>query len=118
LKLSENTNIPELMKIIIDSLRDKKVEDLVVLDVGELVSYTDYLVIGTGNNGPHVQTLSSAAAKLIKIPNVGGVRLESDAVSSWALIDAGDFIIHLFQPDARKFYKLEQLWEDAKAIEV
>jgi ribosome-associated protein len=116
--LPEKNNVPELMKIIVESLRDKKVEDLKVLDVRKLVTYTDFLVIGTGNNSPHVQALADSVAKLIKIPHVGGVRMEKDAVSSWVLIDADDFIVHLFQPDARKFYKLEQLWEDAKVIEV
>ncbi|GAB4278157.1 MAG: ribosome silencing factor [Candidatus Rifleibacteriota bacterium] len=116
--MPDKQKFPELMKIIIDSLRDKKVENLKVLEVSDLVSYTDYLVIGTGNSSLHVQTLADAAAKLIKVPNVGGVRMEKDAVSSWVLIDAGDFIIHIFQPEARKFYRLEQLWEDAKEIEV
>jgi ribosome-associated protein len=116
--LTAKKNVPELMKIIIDSLKEKKVENLKVLDVTKLVSYTDFLLIGTGNNSPHVQALADAAAALIKIPHVGGVRMEKDAVSSWVLIDAHDFIIHLFQPEARKFYKLEQLWEDAAVIEV
>lgn len=116
-KLQEN-KVPELMKIIVESLREKKVANLTILDVSELVSYTDHLIIGTGNNSPHVQALADAASKLLKVPNIGGVRMESDAISSWVLIDAGDFIIHLFQPDARKYYKLEQLWEDATVIEV
>lgn len=116
--MPDNNKIPELMKIIIDSFRQKKIEDLRVLDVSSLVSYTDYLVIGTGKNSPHVKTLADAASELIKIPEVGGVRIEKDAVSSWILIDAGEFIIHLFQPEARKFYRLEQLWEDAKTVEV
>jgi ribosome-associated protein len=107
-----------MMKIIIDALHEKKVEDLKILDVGSLVSYTDYLVIGTGNNSPHVQTLADTVAQIIKVPNVGGVRRESDAASSWILIDAGDFIVHLFQPDARKFYRMEKLWEDAPVVEV
>lgn len=116
--MAAKKNVPELMKIIVDSLREKKVENLKVLDVTKLVSYTDYLVIGTGNNSPHVQALADAAARLIKVPHVGGVRMEKDAVSNWVLIDADEFIIHLFQPEARKFYRLEQLWEDAAEIEV
>ncbi|MFZ5951401.1 MAG: ribosome silencing factor [Candidatus Rifleibacteriota bacterium] len=116
--MAAKKKIPELMKIIVDSLREKKIENLRVLDVTKLVSYTDYLVIGTGNNGPHIQALADAAAGLIKVPNQPGVRMEKDAVSSWVLIDADDFIVHLFQPEARKFYKLEQLWEDAADVEV
>jgi len=110
-------SIPESIKIIIETLRDKKVEDLNVLDVTAMVPYTDYLIIGTGNSAPHVQTLADAVAKLIKIPDVGGVRMEADQASSWVLIDGGEFVLHIFQPKARKFYNLDDLWGDAQRVE-
>ena len=109
--------LPESIKIVVEALKDKKVEDLTVLDVTGLVPYTDYFIIGTGNNAPHVQTLADTVAKLVKIPNVGGVRLEADQTSTWVLIDGGEFVLHIFQPKARKFYNLEDLWEDAARIE-
>jgi len=109
--------LPESIKIVVEALKDKKVEDLAVLDVTGLVPYTDYFIIGTGNNAPHVQTLADTVAKLVKIPNVGGVRLEADQTSTWVLIDGGEFVLHIFQPKARKFYNLEDLWEDAARIE-
>jgi len=116
--LSKSKAVPESIKIVIDALKDKKVEDLVVLDLTGLVPYTDYFIIGSGNSSTHVQTLADTVAKLIKIPNVGGVRLESDQAANWILIDGGDFVLHIFQPKARKFYNLEDLWEDAPQIEV
>ncbi|PKL47942.1 MAG: ribosome silencing factor [Candidatus Riflebacteria bacterium HGW-Riflebacteria-2] len=116
--LSKSTAVPESIKIIIEALKDKKVEDLVVLDLIGLVPYTDYFIIGSGNSSTHVQTLADTVAKLIKIPNVGGVRLESDQAANWILIDGGEFVLHLFQPKARKFYNLEDLWEDAPQLEV
>ncbi len=112
------SKFPESIKIIVEALKDKKVEDLAVLDVTGLVPYTDYFIIGTGNNAPHVQTLADTVAKLVKVPNVGGVRLEADQTSTWVLIDGGDFVLHIFQPKARKFYNLEDLWEDAPRVEV
>ncbi|KAF1081856.1 MAG: hypothetical protein GQF41_1496 [Candidatus Rifleibacterium amylolyticum] len=116
--MSKSKAVPESIKIIIDALKDKKVEDLVVLDLTGLVPYTDYFIIGSGNSSTHVQTLADTVAKLIKIPHVGGVRLESDQAANWILIDGGDFVLHIFQPKARKFYNLEDLWEDAPQIEV
>lgn len=110
-------SVPESIKIIIETLKDKKVEDLKVLDVTGMVPYTDYFIIGTGNSAPHVQTLADSVAKLIKIPNVGGVRLEADQTSNWVLIDGGEFVLHIFQPKARTFYNLEDLWEDAPRVE-
>jgi len=116
--LSAVRQVPESIKIVIEALKDKKVENLAVLDVTSLVPYTDYFIIGTGNNAPHVQTLADTVAKLIKVPNAGGVKLEADLTSNWVLIDGDEFVLHLFQPKARTFYNLEDLWEDAPRIEV
>jgi ribosome-associated protein len=104
--------VSETIKIVVEALKDKKVENLAVLDVTGLVPYTDYFIIGTGNNAPHVQALADTVARLIKIPNVGGVRLEADQTSNWVLIDGGEFVLHLFQPKART-YNLEDLSVDA-----
>lgn len=112
------TEMPPILKEIIEALNDKKVEDLKILNLSGLVSYTDYFVIGTGRNLPHIQALGDAAGKVIKVPNVGGVKREGGNASNWILIDGGDYIIHLFQPEARKFYNLEELWEDAPTVEV
>jgi ribosome-associated protein len=109
--------VPETVKIVIEALKDKKVENLAVLDVTSLVPYTDYFIIGTGNNAPHVQALADTVAKLIKVPEARGVRIEADQTANWVLIDGGDFVLHLFQPKARNYYNLEDLWEDAPRIE-
>jgi len=116
--LSKPAEIPESIKVIIETLKDKKVENLVVLDVTGMVPYTDYFIIGSGNSSTHARALADTVARLIKIPNVGGVRLEADQSSNWLLIDGGDFVLHIFQPKARIFYNLENLWEDAPRIEV
>ncbi|MDD2999031.1 MAG: ribosome silencing factor [Candidatus Riflebacteria bacterium] len=116
--MSEAKSVPEFLKIVVEALKDKKVEDLKVLDVTGLVPYTDYFIIGTGNSAPHVQTLADTVAKLIKMPGVGGVRLEADQAANWLLIDGGDFVLHVFQPKARNYYNLEDLWEDAPRLEV
>ena len=109
--------IPELVKNVIETLKDKKAENLVVLDVKELVPYTDYFIIATGNSSTHVQTLADSVANLLKKPEEG-IKQENDPQANWLLIDGGDFVLHVFQPNARKFYALEQLWEDAKRIEI
>ena len=116
--MSAVRQVPESIKIVIEALKDKKVENLAVLDVTSLVPYTNYFITGTGNNAPHVQTHADTVAKLIKVPNVGGVKLEADLTSNWVLIDGDEFVLHLFQPKARTFYNLEDLWEDAPRIEV
>ena len=104
------SEIPELIKIVVETLQDKKAENLVVLDVRKLVNYTDFFIIATGNSTTHAQTLADAVGKLLKKQN--------DPQANWLLIDGGDFVLHVFQPNARKFYGLEELWEDANRIEI
>lgn len=116
--MAVSSSVPESIKIVVETLRDKKVENLSVLDVTSLVPYTDYFIIGTGNSAPHVQTLADSVARLIKIPNVGGVKIESDQAANWILIDGGEFVLHIFQPKARTYYNLEDLWEDATRVNV
>lgn len=116
--MSKSAAVPESVKIVIEMLKDKKVEDLVVLDVTGMVPYTDYFIIGSGNSSTHVQALADSVAKLIKIPNIGGVRIETDQTANWILIDGNEFVLHVFQAKARKFYNLEDLWGDAPQIEV
>jgi len=113
-----NKPLPELLEKVVRTLSDRKVVDLVLLDVEGLVSYADYFVLGTGNNAPHVQSMADAVAMLLKVPGVKGALVEGDSQSTWVLIDGGYFIVHLFQPDARRFYALDDLWSDAARIPV
>ena len=108
--------LPETLETLLQALDEKKVEDVIVLDVAALAGYTDFFVIVSGRNAPHVQTLAETAAKTLKKPNQPGVRQEGDQGSRWVLIDGGDFVLHIFQPEARGFYALEDLWSDAPKI--
>lgn len=113
-----SSNIPELVKLVVETLKDKKVEDLKVIDVRKVVSYTDYFIIGTGNSSTHVQTMADAIAKLVKKPNESGIKPEADQGSNWILFDGDFFILSLFQDEARKRYSLEELWHDGEEIEI
>ena len=108
--------VSDKLKLVIKALHDRKVEDLTVLDVSALVSYTDHFVIGSGNSSTHVSALADAAISVLKKPGGTGVHNEADSQTTWVLIDGKDFLVHLFQPAARKFYRLEDLWLDAPKI--
>ena len=116
--LSVSSNIPELVKLVVETLRDKKVENLKVIDVSKVVSYTDYFIIGTGNSSTHVQTMADSVARLVKRPNEAGIIPEADQGSNWVLFDGNFFILSLFQEEARKKYALEELWQDGEEIEI
>ena len=114
--MSQTQQLPEVLKTLLQALDDKKAENVVILEVAELVGYTDFFVIVSGRNSPHVQTLAETAAKTLKKPNQPGIKQEGDQSSAWILIDGGDFVLHIFQPEARGFYALEDLWSDAPQV--
>ncbi len=92
---------------------EKKGEGILVLHVGPLTSFTDYFVIATGRNERQIQAIAEAIrlrAKELDYPILG---IEGEAGSGWVLIDLGDVVVHLFNPEARRLYDLELLWGEA-----
>lgn len=93
---------------------DKKAIDVVRLDVAELLGYTDHFVIATGNTDRQVKALHDGILEGMKkdhgtIPR----RVEGLPEAHWILMDYLDVVVHLFTPDAREYYRLEQLWGEA-----
>ncbi|MCP2518924.1 ribosome silencing factor [Candidatus Aminicenantes bacterium AC-708-M15] len=110
-------NFPEPVKRAIEAILDKKGENLLVLDLREITSFTDYFLIVSGNSQrQNLAILENVERKLkeIKILPIG---IEGEQGSEWILIDYGDFIVHIFTPKAREYYSLEKLWGDAKIYE-
>ena len=97
-------------------LDDKKAENIIVLNVKGLSSVTDFYVIATGNNGPHLKALFSELEKKLLKEKVKAYRKAGTPDSGWIVVDYMDVVIHLFSEDAREFYALETLWKDAKRV--
>lgn len=98
---------------------DKKAEDVSVVEVRDLLVVTDYFVIATALNDRQVRAVIDEVEDRVRI--VGGVKpigREGLDEGRWALLDYGDFVVHVFQPEPRDFYRLETLWGDAPVIEV
>ncbi len=99
------------------ALDDRKAVDPVILDVRGISSITDFLVIVTANSEPHMKALINTAQKELK--GLGGlVRTDFNAGSGWAVIDAFDFMVHIFTAEQREVYRLESLWRDARSVGV
>ena len=97
---------------------DHKAVDLVILEVKNLSSFTDYFVICSGNSDRQVQAI---AAHLEEKLGQGGIRplsIEGKREGRWVLLDYGDVVIHVFYQPVREFYNLERLWSDAPRIEL
>ena len=104
----------ELVEIIEAYAADKKAIDLVRLDVGELLGYTDHFVIATGNTDRQVKAIHDGILEGMKKDHGQTPRrVEGLPEANWILMDYLDVVVHIFTPDAREYYRLEQLWGEA-----
>jgi ribosome-associated protein len=95
----------------------KQGADIVVLDVSELITITDYFVIISGSSDRQLKSIAEEVERAVKERGVKPVRQEGDAGATWLLIDYVDFVVHVFDEEERDFYRLENLWRDAPVIE-
>jgi ribosome-associated protein len=110
--------VKKLLKICCSALNDKKAEELLVLDVQEVSSITNFLIIATGNSETHLKALRGEIDKILKENKVLLLGTESEPGSGWAVIDAFDVMLHLFLSETRDLYRLESLWKDAKTVDL
>ncbi len=97
----------------------KTLEDTVVLDVGELIGITDYFVITAGRNDRQVRAIVDEISRQVRERTGVSVRQSEGLESmSWVLLDYGDFVVHVFDVEARALYALERLWADAPRVPV
>jgi ribosome-associated protein len=113
----EKTSL-ELARMISRAALDKKAENLVILDVHELSSFTDYFVIMGGTSTRHVQGLAEAVDGELRAKKLKEGSTEGLQEGRWVLLDYGDVVVHVFYRDEREFYDLEGLWHDAPRIAV
>jgi ribosome-associated protein len=107
-----------MTRLAADAIADKKGFDVVVLDVADLIQITDFFIIATGSSRPHVQSLAENVEEKLKQAGQAPLREEGRPEAEWVLLDYGDFVVHLFQPQQRDFYGLERLWRDAPEVKV
>ena len=99
-------------------LSEKKAVEIMVFDLREVSSFTDYFVIASGSSTRHVKTLADEAAQVVREQGEKTLGVEGDPPGRWVLVDADDVVIHLFEPEARDFYALERLWGEAERLDL
>ena len=108
----------ERMMMALHAASEKKAIDTVVLDLREIASFTDYFVITSGTNERQVQAISDEVFETLKKAGTPPARIEGYKSAEWILLDFGDFVFHVFDEKARKFYDLERLWRESKRVEL
>ncbi len=106
----------EIAKACAQIALDTKGEDVVVLDVKGLSSFTDYFVIMSGRSTRHVQGLAEAIEGSLRSKRVKASKAEGLQDGMWVLLDFDDVVVHIFYHEQRGFYDLEGLWHDAVRI--
>jgi ribosome-associated protein len=106
----------KLVKLVVQALDAKKAEDLRVLDVRELSSITDYLVLANGNSEPHLRALRVELEKVLDAEQAKILGMDTGKGSGWTVVDAFQIMVHLFTAENRDKYRLDSLWKDATEI--
>jgi ribosome-associated protein len=96
----------------------KQGTDIAVLDMRELVGYTDYLVLATARNERLAKAIADEARLQMKAEGLLPARAEGERESRWILLDYLDAVLHVFVPETRELYRLEQLWGEAPRLDV
>lgn len=108
----------QLQALVIDALEDVKATDIRSLDVRDKSSFTDLLVIASGNTPRQIRSLANSVVVKAKEAGVMPVGVEGEQQGEWVLVDLGDVVVHIMQPSIRHFYNLEKLWgEESPAVQ-
>ncbi|MBZ5553974.1 MAG: ribosome silencing factor [Acidobacteriia bacterium] len=97
---------------------DKKAEDIVILNLSSICSFTDYFLICTGHSSRQVQAIVDGIEEKLRKQSFRPTHIEGYSQGEWVLMDYTDFVVHVFSPKAREFYDLERLWRGARRLEV
>jgi ribosome-associated protein len=114
-KLTKRSLPPEI-KVSVKAVQAKKGEEILVLDLREISSFTDYFLLMNGNSSRQNHALYEGIEEELKKVNVRPLSVEGKEHGEWILMDYGSFIVHVFSKQAREYYSLEKLWGDAPKI--
>jgi len=104
--------IADLKDIILKTLDRNKALDVVSIDLASKSSMADYMIIASGTSSRHIQALSEQVLEKFKSSGIKNCKIEGSDSNEWKLIDGIDLIVHIFNPEKRKFYEIEKIWSE------
>jgi len=113
---SSKSQLSQNLKLACNSLLDKKAQNISLLYFGEKSSLTDCFIIASGTSDPHLKALRDNLEKTLKENKIDTLSRERFKPGGWLILDAIDFVVHLFSEEQRENYALEHLWKDADEI--
>ena len=104
--------ISNLKKEIVNILDSNKALDIVTINLEGKSSMADYMIVASGTSSRHIQALSEQVFENFKRNGIKNCKIEGKESSDWKLVDGIDLIVHIFNPEKRKFYELEKMWSE------
>ena len=104
--------ITNLKETILKTLDNNKALDIISIDLANKSSMADYMIIASGTSSRHIQALSEQVLEKFKNSGIKNCKIEGSDSNEWKLIDGIDLIVHIFNPEKRKFYELEKIWSE------
>ena len=111
-------SIEKMLKITVNSLEEKKGEDIKIIDISQISPIADYFVIASGSNRNQVQAMADAVEEKMHKDGFHLKQLEGYDSANWILMDFTDIVVHIFDYESRNFYDLERIWRDGNFIEL
>ena len=102
----------DLKTIILNTLDSNKALNIISIDLANKSSMADYMIIASGTSSRHIQALSEQVLEKFKNNGIQNCTIEGKESNDWKLIDGLDVIVHIFNPEKRKFYELEKMWSE------
>ena len=104
--------ILDLKKIIIKTLDSNKALDIVSIDLKDKSSIADEMIVASGTSSRHIQSRSEQVLEKFKTNGLKNCKIEGKDSTEWKLVDGIDIVVHIFNPEKRKFYELEKIWSE------
>jgi ribosome-associated protein len=110
---ADGTKLPVQIQRVVELILERRGQDVTVLDLRGISSATDYFVLASGTSDVQVKAIAEHVQEQLKEEGVRAGHVEGLTGGRWVLLDYIDFVVHVFHPQARAFYQLENLWGDA-----